>query len=182
MGCALGVHRDWKAEACGAGHARMQRDVVDRRKVVHPAGTHEGLEPDHPSSRELVEPVHVPGHQPAREAEVDVGGRTRRLELAVEGRPVDRRRMGVERHVEETRGAAGGKRARSRAETLPVRPSGVVQVHVCVDDAGQNMEAGAVDLLARATLECGRDCCDRSVGDADVRPRSPRASRPFLRG
>ena len=68
-------------------------------------------------------------------------------------------------HVE----AAGRERARAGGEALPVGPSGVVEVHVRIDQAGQDEQPGRVDRLPRlAQLTARRDLGDHAVGDRHV--------------
>ena len=44
---------------------------------------------------------------------------------------------------------------------------------VSVDHAGEDVQPGCVDRLARASLEAGLDGDDRAVDDADVTARAP---------
>ena len=70
--------------------------------------------------------------------------------MTVERGGVHRRWVGVERHLDADRRAARGERARAGAAALPVGPAGLVEMHVRVDHAGQEVETAGVDLLARA--------------------------------
>ena len=66
-----------------------------RGKSSMPLAGHERLEPDDAARRELVEPVHVPGHEPAPEREV-ARRRTRRRPRPSRRTPRRRRPAGVE--------------------------------------------------------------------------------------
>ena len=60
------------------------------------------------------------------------------LSLRLERRHGRRRRNAVERHVDERRDPAGGRRARRRLEAFPVSAARLVDVHVRIDEAGQD--------------------------------------------
>ena len=120
-GRPLGVDEDGQAERGGARHAGLEHLVVDGREVLDPAVAHEGLEAGDAALGQLVEPVQVAGHEPAPEREVDHRRRGRRLDLGVERRAVDRRRVGVERHLDAGGGAAGRERAACRWPSPPTR-------------------------------------------------------------
>ncbi len=57
--------------------------------------------------------------------------------------------MGVERHVDDARAAAGRQGAGAGSPALPMSSAGVVEVHVGVDHAGQHMQSRGVDDLSR---------------------------------
>ena len=59
--------------------------------------------------------------------------------------------------------------ARAGREAFPVGPAGLVEVHVRVQAAGQDVQAAGVELLATAARELGLDGGDRAVEHADVR-------------
>src|SRR4029453_19436381 len=79
--------------------------------------------------------VSVGGAAPKADVDVDLalGG----LALDLEGGHVDGRRDRVERHVEDGGDPAGGGGPGGRGEALPLGPAGLVDVHVGVDQAGQ---------------------------------------------
>src|SRR4051794_20514537 len=166
---ALRVDGDRQAQARGGAHAPQEREGVGHRELGDAAGRHERLEANDAARRELVEALDVVRDEPAPQREVDERGALRGGALAVERGGVDRGRLGVERHVDGGRRAAGGERAGAGLEALPRGAARVVEVHVGVDHAGEHVEAGGVDLFARRALfERGRDRDDPPVGDADV--------------
>lgn len=80
----------------------------------------------------------VAGHGAAPEADVDEGLVARDGLLLLERGDVDRRRDGVQRHVDDGGHAAGGRGAGGGREALPLRAAGLVDVHVGVDQAGDH--------------------------------------------
>ena len=94
--------------------------VVDGREVLDPAVAHEGLEADDAALGQLVEPVQVAGDEAAPEREVDLRGGARGGDLGVEGGAVDRRRVGVERHL-DARGRAARQQRACRWPSPPSR-------------------------------------------------------------
>ena len=85
-------------------------------------------------------------------------------------RAVDRRRRRVQRHVEEARATTGREGRGAGREPLPVGPARIVEVHVRIDDAGEDVEAGGVDLRRGIALELRADLGDQAVEDPDVGP------------
>ena len=169
-GVVLRMHADGKSEPRRALHALEQRLVVGLLEVADPRVAHERLEADHATVGELVEPVDVAGNEPAPECEVDerraVGGR----DLEVERGAVDRRRRRVQRHVEEARPTTGREGRAAGREPLPVGAARIVEVHVRIDDAGEDVEARCVDLHPGIALQLGTDLGDLAVNDPDVGP------------
>ena len=136
---------------------------------------HERLEADHAALGELLEVVEVAGHEPAPEAEVDAARRARRRELGVERR---RRRSsaacefsGMSKNAVNPPAASA---ARAGREALPVRAARLVEVHVRVEAAGEDVQPGRVDLLARRR-QLRLDRGDRAVGTPTSAPRARRA-------
>src|SRR3954447_21068272 len=163
----LRVHGHDRAEPRAHLHRGVQRGVVGAREVVHAAGRHERLEADHAALVQLLETIRIAGHDAAPQAEVDARRGVRGRELGIERGSVERRRMRVERHLEARGHAAGGERGGAGRPTLPVRPARLVEVHVRVEAAGEDVQAGRVDLLAPASQLVG-DLREDAVGDADV--------------
>ena len=85
---------------------------------------------------------------------------------------VDGRRVRVERHVDDAGRAAGRGGGGAARPALPVGAAGIVEVHVGVDDPGQDVEPGRVDRLCgrEPELDAGRD--DPPVVDGDVDGRA----------
>ena len=165
---ALGVDGDGQAERGGAAHALVEREVVGARELRCPGVRHERLEADDAARGELVEAVDRAGYEAVPQREVDVRRPGRGGDLRVERAGVDRRRQGVERHVDDRRGPARRARAGPAREALGVGPAGVVEVDVGVDRAGEDVQTGRVDLFARRGVEGLGDGDDPPVRDADV--------------
>ena len=147
-----------------------ERLIVGLLEVVDARVAHERLEADHAAVGELVEPVEVAGDEAAPEAEVDERRAAGGLELEVERGAVDRRRRCVQRHVEEARAATGGEGGGAGREPLPLGAARIVEVHVRIDDAGEDVEAGGVDLRRGIARELRADLGDQAVEDPDDRP------------
>ena len=167
---ALGVHRDGQAEHRRPAHSLVQREVVAGGEVVDAAVGHERLEADDTAGGQLVHLLDAPRHEPAPEREVDVRRAARRGQLGLERACVDRRRVGVQRHVDSAREAAGRERARAAAPAFPGGAAGVVEVHVRVDQARQDVETARVDDLVRVVAEHARLLAsrDHAVGHRQV--------------
>ena len=90
-----------------------------------------------------------------------------RRELVGERVRARRRRVGVG-HFEHGGHPAENGRARAGLQILLVDEAGLAEMHLAVDDAGQNMQALAVDPFAcRGAAEIA-DLGDAPVADADV--------------
>ena len=148
LGGALGVHEHGQPERGGALHAGGELVVVHGVEVVDAGVAHERLEARHAALGELVHPLQRAGHEPAPEREVDLRRGPRGRQLGVEGRAVDGRRVRVERHLDARRRAAGRERGRAGLPALPVGAAGLVEVHVRVERAGQDVQPARVELLA----------------------------------
>ena len=173
----LGVDGDEPAELGADRHALVERHVVGVLELVDAAVGHERLEADHAALGELLEPVGVARDEAAPEPEVDARSCARAAaSLASKPAPsiVGGRR--VQRHVEERREPARGERGAAGREPFPVRPAGLVEVHVRVQPAGEDVQPGRVDLVPRPG-QLGLDRRDHAVGDADV---SALARRPAV--
>ena len=162
---ATGSPRD-----AATAHTLVQGQVVDGREVVDPARAHERLEADDPTCGELAHRVNPAGNKAAPQRDVDQRVPLEAPALLVKRSAGDRRRVRVERHVDRRRRPAGGERPRARLKALPIGATGLVHVHVAVDNPGQKMKARGVDLLGRGTQELRTGFSDQSVGDADVEP------------
>ena len=128
------------------------------------------LKPITPRSASSSSRSRVAGDEPAPEAEVDERRSAGRRDLEVERGAVDRRRRRVQRHVEEARATTGGEGRGAGRESLPLGPARIVEVDVRIDDAGEDVEAGGVDLRRGIALELGADLGDQAVEDPDVGP------------
>ena len=164
----FGVDGDDRIELGRAAHAFEQGEIVGRAKVRHPGLAHERLEADRAAPVHRFELIEVPRHETAPEREVDPGGRGGGLHLALERLDVGCRRRGVQRHVDERRHPARGKRRRRGGKALPLGPARLVAVDVRVDPARQHMQPRGVDLLGRVAREVVSERRDLTVADRDV--------------
>ncbi len=79
----------------------------------------------------------------------------------------NRQRVGVG-HLEDGGDPAHDGGARTGLEVFLVFGAGLAEMHLRVDDAGQDMEAGAVDHLAGALAGNCAERRDAAAADADV--------------
>ena len=167
------MHGDGQPEGPRAAHPLVQRQVVDAREVVDAARAHECLEADDATRGELVHRLDTARDEAAPQRHVDERAALQAAALLVKRSGGHRRRVGVERHVDRCRRAARGERARACLKALPVGATGLVEVHVRVDDPRHEMQAGGVDLLGRGSRQLRTERGDQSVGYADVEPALP---------
>ncbi len=78
-----------------------------------------------------------------------------------------RQRIGVG-HVEDADDAAQNRAARSRFKVFLMRRARLAEMHLRVDDAGQNMQAATVDRLTGRGARQIADFGDLAVAKADV--------------
>jgi len=165
---ALGVDCDRQAELRRASHALSQRLVVGGREVADSARAHERLEADHAQLRELWQVTDVARHEASPEGEIHTRRALGCRQLEPERRRVHRRRTRVERHVDDAGRPSCGGRLAACGEALPVGSARVVEVHVHVHAAGEDMQTVRLDLLAGRSTQTRFDRDDRAVDDADV--------------
>ena len=155
-------------------HRHAQDGLVAGGELGNSRVAHEGLAAEDPGLGQRYELVFVARHHAAPKADVDVQLISTRIEL--DPQRLDRRRDGqaVERHIDERRDPARRRRPRAGGEALPLRATGLVDVHVAVDDARHHHEVPVVDdagvaghLLAR---HHGRDptVVEHDSGGLDV--------------
>ena len=164
----LGMHEHRQAKGRRGLHAPPERGIVGRLKVVDAAAAHEGLEADHTPGGELGQPIDIARHEAAPEGEVGPCGAAGRGDLGIERRRVERGRGGVQGHVHEQRAAPRCERGGPGRKPLPVAAAGIVEVHVRIDDPGQDVAAGGVDRLRGVAGELGSHLRDPAVGDRHV--------------
>ena len=145
----------------GGQHAQVLLELLgrQRRELLHAGVGHEALEPEDAGVVQPAQVADVARDRAAPEADVDVRGVPRGLPLDLQ--PVDGggRRDAVERHVEDRRDAARRRGAGGGREALPLGAAGLVDVHVAVDEAGQqHLVVGQVDGLGapRAATRAAR--------------------------
>ena len=165
---ALGMHRDELAQSRRAFHPLAQRVVIHAGKILNAAAGHERLEANRTALAEFLQLVQIVRHESAPEGEVRQRPVLRDRKFLVEALAVNRRRMGIERHVEEHRPAPRRQRARAGFDSLPIRAARIVEVDVRINQAGENVEPLRVNDLARRTLERCLQRDDSSIRDANV--------------
>ena len=174
----LGVHDHHGAEPGELGEVAVELGDRQRRELVHPGRRQEALEPEHALVVQAAQVVDVARDGATPEPDVDVAAPVGGLPLDLQRLDRARGRDAVERHVEQRgdaarRGGPGGRR-----EALPLGAAGLVDVHVGVDEAGQqHLVVGEVDGLGDRVV--GLDRGDDAVAHHDGRRRLPRrASGP----
>ncbi len=170
-GRVLGVDDGERPEPGLLGQRGFQAGRVEMRELVDAAGRQEGLEAEHARPVQGFEVGEVVGDGAAPEAEVDPG-------LAVGGLPLGFEPGGggggghrVERHVDDRGDAAGGGGPGGGGEALPLGAAGLVDVHVGVDQAGEQggvAEVGHPVAVGRQGA-VGGDPRDLPVPDQHVR-------------
>ena len=170
----LRVHEERRADVGQNPHRDRELGLVHVGKLGHSRVGQETLEREHPFTEEVSELLRVLRHCAAGEAHVDVGATFERARLGVERRNRHGGRQAVERHVAHHRDPALRRRAGGRLEALPRVASGIVDVHVRVDDAGHDDEIARVEHLRAGGHRRYREHrANLPVGDVD----SPRLHR-----
>ena len=140
-----------RAEPGQLGQVALQLGHRQRRELVHAGRREEALEAEHALVVQAAQVVDVAGDRATPEADVDVaapvGGLPldlQRLDRAVGGMLLSG--MSSDRGDAARRRGPGGGR-----EALPLGAAGLVDVHVGVDEAGQqHLVVGEVDGLGDA--------------------------------
>ncbi len=177
----LGMREQRQAELRDHRHRRAQVGLADVSELVHARGREEALEPERAGGGERLQLARVARHDAAPESGVDRELTRHRAHLLAQRRGGGGRGHAVERHVDDRRHPAGRRRARRGAEALPLGAARLVDVHVGVDDAGQQHEF-AQFVGHREPRVPRLDCGDAAVAHDDrggalaVRQRD--ASRP----
>ena len=175
----LGVHDDPRAESRNLLHRLCELAAVEVRELLDPRRRQEALEPEHPRLVQRRERAEIVGHRPSPEADVDVRRRCGRGLLDGQRLGGRRRRERVEGHVHDRRDTAGRRGERRRAEALPLRAAGLVDVHVRVHQSGQQHGVVGHERGARRPPPCR--ALPRHPRCARLRSRPPQAGRT-LRG
>jgi hypothetical protein len=113
-------------------------------------GTEEGFEAAHTGASERLEIRGVARDDAAPETDVDMTASGRGAPLRVERRDVGGRWDAVERHIDDRRHAARGRRERAGLKSFPVGATRIVDVDVRVDDAGHHDGGARVDQFRRS--------------------------------
>ena len=124
---------------------------VEVRELLDAGVEQEALEAEDAGVVERREVGDVARDRAAPEADVDPGLAGGDRALGLERGDRRRRRDAVERHVDDRRDAAGRGGAGRAGEALPLGAAGLVDVHVRVDEAGQqHLVVGELDTSAPA--------------------------------
>ena len=137
-------------------------------KSSHPLGHANALKPAAPASAIVRERAYRARHEAGPDRDVDAAARASGVGLGAHGRQRDRRRVGVDRHVDDGGHAARGRGRAPAVEALPPLAAGIVEVHVRVDRAGHDEQAVRVDVVRS---EMCRTPVVRARRSASRRPR-----------
>src|SRR5882724_11977546 len=83
----------------------------------------------------------------APKAEICHGGSFRGSAFVVETWPVSRRRVSIQRHFENSSGASGRSRARSRLESFPMSAARLIEVDVGIDHSGEDGKLRCINFF-----------------------------------
>jgi hypothetical protein len=164
--------------------------VRQGRELRDPAVEQEALDAEHPGLVQRAQLALVARDRAAPEGDVDRALPVRGLPLDLECGHVDGGRQRVQRHVDDRRDGAGRGGAGGGGEALPLGATGLVDVHVGVDQAGdQHLVGGRPDLGRVHRGVEGQHRLDPAVLDEDggrsldsVDDRARRAEhRPHVR-
>jgi len=160
---ALGVeHERQRDRVQRARQGRLARQQVARRRAQEHLDAGDGRVAR--DRRDLVDVVGAQAHVEQHVAAGDLAGAG---DLRMEGLGGQRRRARV-RHVGDGRDARGDRGGGARRQVLLVGQAGVAQVDVHVDRAGQQPQAGAVDLGAGGGVQPPGDVDDDAGGHGHV--------------
>ena len=168
----LGVHDHQCAEPGGLLHGQRELLRLEVPELVDARVEQEALEAEHPGLVQRLEVGDVAGHRAGPEADVDQDLPPGHQPLDLERRDRGGRRDRVQRHVEDGGDPAGRGRPGRGGEPLPLGATRFVDVHVGVDQAGQqHLVVLEVDRPRR-----GR-CLVVRRHDGDPLPRDPDRGR-----
>ena len=166
----LGVHDHQGVVGGEHPQVLLQLVTLQVRELVDAGMQQEALEAEHTVVVQPAEVVDVAGHGTAPEPEVDERLALGDQPLELQGRLVHRGRDRVQRHVDHRGHPTGRRRLGGGGETLPVRPPRLVDVHVGVDQTGdQRLVVGQRDHLgALQPVPVRLDGDDLAVPDAHL--------------
>ena len=163
--------RSGRPSAASTGMTSRDRFSLTCGNSSTPDGQRKHLKPSTPAARERLEMIHIARHHAAPESPRPHDTRARRRGASSSSAStVVVGGNAVERHVHDRRDAACRGRSRRVHETFPVGAAGLVDVHVGIDETGQDHQVARVD---DATDDVWRvcavsDCRDPPVADLDV--------------
>ena len=167
----LGMHDQQSVELGNLGHRRVDLVAQQRRELGDTGVEQEALEAEDAEVVQRSQAAEIARHRAAPEADIDEAFAVRTAALQRQRRPVDGGRYRVQRHVEDRGDTTCGGRSRRGGETFPLGPSRLVDVHVGVDDAGDQHlvgRQGAMFGAASSTPGLG-DRLDKAAAYADRR-------------
>ena len=126
-------------------HRFDQREAVEVRELGQATVAQKGFDADHARFLQLGQVVERIGHQAAPQRVVHQRVLGNGAALDGQRAAVECWRVTVQRHVADGGDAAGGRGRGARDEPLPVGATGLVEVHVRVDQTGQDVQAAGVD-------------------------------------
>jgi len=129
----------------------LQGGYIDMLKLRNSAWAHEGLETDYTAFGKFLKPVQVGGGEAAVKGKVGTAARRRRSVLGIKSRAVKEGWVRVQGHVYEAGPPARGKRRRPGSYAFPAGAPGLVKVHMCINDAGENREAASIKFFSVGT-------------------------------
>ena len=133
----LGVHDHQRAEPGRLLHRQRERLRLEVAELLDAGVEQEALEAEDPHVVQRRQVVEVAGNRAAPEADVDEDLPLGDQPLGLQGCDRGGRRDRVQRHVEDRGDPASRGRAGRGGEPLPLGASRLVDVHVGVDQAGQ---------------------------------------------
>ena len=144
------------------------------------------LKPMTPRSASSSMRSRLTGVSPPQRAKSTRELRLGRVSFGVEGRTVERWRMGIEGHLGHGRRAADCAGGRAGCPSFPIRPTWLIEVNMDVDDARKDMQPSGIDLLARrsprsrgttSTISPSLTATSAMLTSVDVTTAPPRTRR-----
>ena len=123
----------------GPLHPRPERLASTRGKLGMPLSQRKALKPIAPASRNPARRSRFPGTRPPHRPKSTQDFRSASARFSRQARRVEGRRLRIEGHVEKGRAASGRERDRSRRQPLPLRSPRLVEMHMGIEDAGEDI-------------------------------------------
>ena len=168
-GLVFRVHCHQQAQLGRPLHAFVERLGVHAGKTGRSAVTHERLYADRAGGFQAGQLVEIARDESAPEREVRTGPLLGQRPLHAQAGGIEHGWLGVERQIEETRAATRREGGGARREAFPIAAAGFVELHVGVDDAGENMATGRVEGGFAVLTDFRCDLYDLAAQDAKVR-------------
>ncbi len=132
---------------------------ADIGEIVHSRRCEETLEPEHALPHQRLDLSHISRNYAAPESDIHPAFPARGCQLGAETLDRRRSRSGIERHVHERGHATGRRRFGCRAESLPLRPPGLVNVYVRIHQAGKYLRVTGCEngAISRGSLGKGEE-------------------------